>query len=156
MTMPELVAFLMQWISLNSEYSTIDVPPPEIVLMTPAEITAEYYDAAGVDAASRRPVDPRVLALYAFEDGPHGTVYLLGPEPADPGDDALGDPYFQERLLHELVHHVQRHAGAYDRFRCRAEGEVDAYRLGGLFLSQRRVEDHLPNRAFWARVYSRC
>jgi hypothetical protein len=51
---------------------------------------------------------------------------------------------------------VQYRTGAYDRFLCRAEGEVDAYRLGGLFLRQRHVEDWLPNRAFWARVYSRC
>jgi hypothetical protein len=155
--MPELVAFLMRWITLNSGYDTQDVPQPDIFMMTPAAITAEYYDAAGVDPASRRPVDPRVLALYSFEDGPHGAIYLLAPDPAEtPADDPLDDPYFQERLLHELVHHVQRHTGAYDRFLCRAEGEIDAYRLGGLFLRQRRVEDHLPNRNFWARVYSRC
>jgi hypothetical protein len=125
--------------------------------MTPAEITAEYYDAAGVAAASRQAVDPRIMALYAFEDGPHGAIYVIDPaltEGAD--DDPLGNPIFQERLLHELVHHVQRHTGAYDRFACPAEGEVDAYRLGGLFLKQRRVEDPLPNRNFWARVYSRC
>jgi len=157
MTMSETVAFLIHWIALNSDYATANLPSPKVVTMTPAEITAEYYDEAGLALADRRGVDPRIMALYAFEDGPHGTIYVIDPALTEgAGDDPLGNPIFQERLLHELVHHVQYRTGAYDRFLCRAEGEVDAYRLGGLFLRQRHVEDWLPNRAFWARVYSRC
>lgn len=157
MTMPETVAYLLQWIALNTGHVTADLPLPEVVTMTPAEITAEYYGAAGLAAAGRQAVDPRIMALYAFEDGPHGTIYVIDPvltEGAD--DDPYGNPIFQERLLHELVHHVQRQTGAYDRFLCVAEGEIEAYRLGGTFLRQRNVMDPLPNRNFWAAIYSRC
>lgn len=113
MTMPELVALLFQWITLNSAYSTGNLPPPAVVAMTPAEITAEYYDVSGIVAASRQPVDPRIIALYAFEDGPHGTIYVIDPALTECAeDDPLGNPVFQERLLHEVVHHVQKHTGA--------------------------------------------
>lgn len=66
------------------------------------------------------------------------------------------NPILTERLLHELVHHVQHHSGAYDTFPCMAYGEKEAYRLGGLYFDRHYMEDPMPNRQFWAHVYSRC
>lgn len=66
------------------------------------------------------------------------------------------DPILMERLLHELVHHVQFQTGANKSFPCPAFGEKDAYQLGKLYFKQRRIEDPLPNRNFWAHIYSRC
>ena len=154
-----LATALMAWIAANSTYDTAIMPIPEIVLMTPIELTAEAYsDTPDLIPDSR--VDDRVLALYSFEDGANGTVYLLAPEQpnilVDPEELSEFDPLFEERLLHELVHHVQRMSGAYDAFPCRNFGELQAYQLGGSYLRQRNVEDPLPNRNFRAHIYSRC
>lgn len=115
MTMSETVAYLLQWIAVNTDKATADLPLPEVVTMTPAEITAEYYGAAGLAVAGRQAIDPRIMALYAFEDGPDGTIYVIDPVLTEGGDDDPFDtPIFQERLLHELVHHVLRQTGDCD------------------------------------------
>jgi hypothetical protein len=54
------------------------------------------------------------------------------------------------------VHYVQYHSGSFARFTCPARGELDAYRLGGHYLSQLGVPDPIPARATVARWYSRC
>lgn len=157
--MDTLVASLMLWIGANSAYDTNALPMPHVQIMTPAQLTAEYYTSSGLPAAARPDIDPRVMALYDFEAPPHGRIYIIDPaltEGMRPGEDPLDNPVFQERLLHELVHHVQRLSGAYDEFKCPAQGEIEAYRLGGVFLERRHADDPLPNRAFWARIYSRC
>ncbi len=156
--MKEVVMALMLWINQNSHYDTMDISIPQVVEMSPEELTDEAYS----DAPQMKPengVDERVWARYNFEDGPYGTIYILGAEYTDggaaPDEPAYMDPVFQERLLHELIHHVQHKPGAYDSFRCRNFGELDAYKLGGMFLKQRHARDPLPNRQFWSRVYSR-
>ena len=156
--MDELLAALMLWIGSNSAYSTDSMPLPAVVLATPEELTAEYY-ADAPRLAPTNGIDERVLALYAFDDGPYGTVYALDCRHEGSFSHVLStcdEPQFQERLLHELVHHVQRLSGAYERLPCRAAGEKEAYRLGGRFLAARHATDPLPNREFWAHVYSRC
>jgi hypothetical protein len=47
-------------------------------------------------------------------------------------------------------------SGAYARFDCPAQGEFDAYRLGGIYLRQLGVPDPLPGRMVWMRRYSAC
>ena len=37
---------LMTWVGLETGYPTSAIPPPHIVLMTPREITTEYYEGA--------------------------------------------------------------------------------------------------------------
>ncbi|WP_425102352.1 hypothetical protein [Tropicibacter sp. S64] len=153
--MNALATALMAWIAAHSSYDTATMPLPDIALLTPEALTAEFYRDAPQDIPASR-VDARVIALYSHEDGPHGTIFLLTPEPAWPGDDPLQDPIFQEQLLHELVHHAQRLSGVMDSWQCRNQGEREAYRLGGLFLARNHATDPLPNRAFWGEIYSRC
>lgn len=157
--MKDVVMALMMWIGQNSDYDTANMPIPQIVEMSAKELTVEFYS----DAPHMKPengVDERVWALYNFEEGEHGTIYILGAEYTDdgtvPDEPAFMDPVFQERLLHELIHHVQYQSGAIDTFPCRNFGERAAYAMGGKFLKQRFATDPLPNRHFWARVYSRC
>jgi len=157
--MDKLAMVLLTWISTNTSYDTSTINPPRIIEMTPTQITAEAYsDSPHLIPESR--VDDRVFALYNFEDGPNGTIYILGADWTDDGSSpdqaSWTDPIFQERLLHELVHHVQRLSGAYESFPCRNYGEREAYELGGKFLEQNHAKDPLPNRIFWSRVYSRC
>lgn len=153
--MDTLAAALMAWIAANSPYETADMPLPAIELLTPEALTAEYYRDAPQNIPASR-IDARIIALYSHEDGPFGTIFLLDPQPAWPGDDPTEDFVFQEQLLHELVHHVQRMSGVMDRWQCRNQGEREAYRLGGLFLTRNHATDPLPNRAFWGEIYSRC
>ena len=157
--MDKLALVLLSWISANTSYETANVDPPIVIEMTPIEITAEAYtDNPNLIPESR--IDDRVMALYNFEDGPNGTIYVLGAEWTDdgaaPDQPSWMNPIFQERVLHELVHHVQRVTGTYESFPCRSFGEREAYELGGKFLRQNHVRDPLPNRIFWSRVYSRC
>jgi len=154
--MNELMAALMVWIAANTPYDTAGMPLPELVEMSPRELTEEFY--TGVPhLIPAKGVDDRVRALYAPGDGNAGRVYVLAAEYVEGAeDDPYGNPLFHEMVLHELVHHVQFASGAAERYLCPAQGEVEAYAAGGRYLRQRFVTDPMPNRNFWARIYSRC
>lgn len=147
--MTELVAALLLWIGAHTGYRVEGIPQPEVRVVDAREITAEYYAEARISAYERPEVDDRIWALYDMEAGRHGIIYVVGDRPLD-------DVLFQERVLHELVHHVQNMNGMYARYQCRAQGEREAYALGGRFLMEHRTDDPLPNRNFWAAMYSRC
>ena len=172
--MDKLVATLLIWIGTHSNYDTSNIVQPEIVLLSPQELTSEYYEGSGV-ALPDSGIDARVYALYQFADAPQGVIYLIDPRRSTAtaavqiGDkdetfgptvtlesEWLDDPVFQEQLLHELVHHVQYQSGAASRFPCPAFGEKEAYLLGGKFLALRFANDPLPNRNVLAHIYSRC
>lgn len=156
--MNSILMALMLWIAANTPYETADVALPEVVEMTPEELTREFY----TDALHLLPddgVDERVRALYAPGDGEIGRIYILSAlhvEGADDMDGPYANPYFREILLHELVHHVQHRTGMMDGFLCPAQGELDAYLFGGMYLAQTGVTDPMPNRRFWAAMYGRC
>ena len=154
----ELVAALLAWITWNSDLDPSGVPPPVVRELDRVELTAELYrDATALLPASG--VDERVLALYSWKDDPNGVIHILDARLTDglqPGEPPYENPVFRERLLHELVHHVQYHTGAYRRFTCPSEGEREAYLLGGRYLRQRYATDPLPNRRVLAHLYSRC
>lgn len=152
--MENIALMLMLWVGTNTDYNTAEITLPAIVEMTPEEITTEAY----TDNPEKIPedgVDKRVKALYSYEDGPNGTIYIID---ADLTDDAQAydDPVFQEKLLHELIHHAQRLSGELHRMPCRNFGEKEAYLLGGEFLRRQNITDPMPNRNFWAHIYSRC
>jgi hypothetical protein len=159
--MDKMIALLLTWLSANSPYDTRNIVPPTVVVMSAEELTKEAYSRVPM-LIPPDGVDERYLALYSFDDGPHGTIYVLDPKIADPelAADKFYDPYqdpiFQEKILHELVHHLQRRSGVYHTYQCQAQGEEEAYRLGGRYLRQLHTEDPLPNRNFRARIYSRC
>ncbi|MEZ5477298.1 MAG: hypothetical protein R3E95_07385 [Thiolinea sp.] len=156
--MDSVALLLMLWISQHSDYNTNNIPSPNIVEMTPREITTEAY----TDHPDKIPadgIDERIHALYSFEDGPDGTIFIIAARLTDHArdyGDPRNNPIFQERLLHELIHHVQRFSGVYNVIPCRNFAEKEAYMLGGKFLHEKGVEDPLPNRNFWAHIYSRC
>lgn len=156
--MTDVLVALMLWISANTGYDTTGMPLPEVVEMTRPELTAEYYtDAPHLIPA--KGVDERIQALYSIHEGTSGRVYILDAElvpGADTDDEPYNNPLFREMLLHELIHHVQHVSGAADDYFCPAQGEIEAYKLGGLYLKQRYVDDPMPNRAFWAHMYARC
>lgn len=156
--MDVLLAMLLHWLGRNTSYDLSDVPVPEVVQMSAEQLTRELY-ADNPELMPASGIDRRVFALYNWERSRSGVIYLLRAEDTQglqPGEDPLENPVFQERLLHELVHHIQFHTGAYDRFVCRKEGEKEAYQLGGLYLKQRHANDPLPNRNLLAHIYSRC
>lgn len=156
--MEALSLALLLWIGEHSPYNTDDMSVPEVIEMSPQSLTKEAY-SEHPDKAPASGVDERIYALYAFEDGPQGTIYILSAdltEGAEHYTNPIDNPLFQERLLHELVHHAQRISGKYDQIPCRNFAEKDAYLLGGQFLKENGVADPMPNRQFWAHLYSRC
>jgi hypothetical protein len=156
--MDGLIDALLAWIGDNSTYDTHDIPHPIVRQLSAEELTREYY--TGV--AHLMPddgVDERLNALYATTDGAHGTIYVIeavAVEGAEEFEIPEDNPLFREIVLHELVHHVQHHSGAADGWQCLSIGETEAYRLGGRYLRELRVDDPLPNRNFWAAIYARC
>jgi hypothetical protein len=153
-----LVGALLAWIGANSRFETAGIAPPDVVMLAPEALTAEYY--SGVPhLLPEDGVDERLNALYAATDGAVGTIYILHPDvtpDAEHFDDTTENPLWREMLLHELVHHVQWRTGEADTWSCAAAGEREAYHLGGLYLRQVNATDPLPNRNFWAHMYSRC
>ncbi|MEZ5653763.1 MAG: DUF6647 family protein [Burkholderiaceae bacterium] len=156
--MDTLIASLLVWIGMNSSLSVAQVPIPKVVEMSPREIARQVRDALAIAVDESR-LEGRVLGFYDPDAGPVGTIYVLradlAPNAARYADKAA-NPYFQERLLHELIHHVQFRTAVIDSLPCRAAAERDAYRLGGAFLDQRRVPDRLANRAYWIRHHGSC
>ena len=156
--MEALIDALLEWLTRHSDYHASDLPRPAVIEVDAAALTREAYRATP-DLAPASGVDRKLYALYSWERDRNGTVFILERRLTvghRPGENPLDNPIFQERLLHELVHHAQYHDGAYRRFPCRAHGEREAYLLGGEFLRQRDVADPLPNRRALAVLYSRC
>lgn len=149
---------LLAWLDVNTSYRTGDIPKPELIELSPAEITQEMYS----DAKQLIPgdgVDERVLGLYTADRGATGRIYVVGArfladanKFADPHD----NPIWREIVLHELVHHLQWQTGAVQTWKCRNFGELEAYLIGGRFLRQSRVRDPMANRSFEARMHARC
>lgn len=172
--MENLIATLMIWIGSNTAYEVSGIQPPEVRLLSPQEMTNEYY--SGTDAPMPKSgVFTGIFALYNYEDSDNGIVFLLDPRLNDAlspeaavTDESITDrskplhrawldnPEFQEQLLHELIHHVQYQTGAVDQFPCPAYAEKEAYLLGGKYLRLRHANDPLPNRKVLAHMYSRC
>lgn len=153
-----LVALLLNWLSEHSTYDTTGIPLPTIIELSPEELTREYYS----DQSSSVPsggVDERIVALYSWSDGPNGTIYILHRDHTELSlsqERGLENPLFQERLLHELVHHFQYQLGKHKTYLCKNQGELEAYMYGGKFLQLQNVRDPLPNRRVLAHLYSRC
>ncbi|MDY6926085.1 MAG: hypothetical protein SWN10_03195 [Pseudomonadota bacterium] len=153
-----LITTLLSWIEMHTNYRTHELPHPEVVVLSHKKLTEEYYrNADGV--APESDVDMRLKALYAFEDGAYGTIYILDPQSVTNArhyDNPLDNPNFKEVLLHELVHHVQWHSKAVKQWQCSNQGELEAYLLGAMYLNQYNTHDTMTNRTFWANSYSRC
>lgn len=153
--MDSLLIALLQWISANSTYNTENIRLPTVIEMTRQEITTEYY----TDYPNKIPssgVDERINALYNSEKE---ILYVLRASLMDDSDEfdtPQENPIWRETVLHELVHHIQWQTGQHKKWQCKRNGEWDAYYLGGKYLKQHFSDDPLPNRRFWANIYSRC
>jgi hypothetical protein len=153
--MEQVAAALLVWIAAHSSYPVAQLAPPPVVLLTPQALIAQVERDEGV--AAQHGSDLRLQGYFKPDSAGGGTVYVIRPEDtpgaaahADPAD----NPLFRERLLHELVHYAQAATGRH--FRCRSQGEVDAYALGGQYLKEHGVPDPLPERRLVARMVQMC
>lgn len=156
--MDMLIDALLEWIAANSAYETRTMVHPVVLELSPQDLTREFYSGAP-QLIPTGGIDDRVLGLYAPDDGSHGTIYLLAPAnvaDAEFFDVPEDNPIFREMLLHELIHHAQWQSGTAATWPCDKIGESEAYLLGGRWLKQRGVTDPIPNRNFWAHVYTAC
>lgn len=156
--MENILFALMAWLAANSAFDTTLVPDPEIVLMSPQELTQKFYSNQP-ELMPETGVDNRIFALYSHDTGNNGTIFVLGARHLDPGhrfEDPRENPVWREMILHELVHHVQWQSGLTQTWACPNIGEREAYMLGGDYLSQNKTADPLSNRRYWAKVFSRC
>ncbi len=153
-----MILLLLAWIDQHSTYNTSNMPVPVVVEVSAEALTKEAYK----DSPEHIPangVDENIYAFYSWDKNDSGTIFIRpAAETEGPqfGDTPLDNPVFQERLLHELIHHVQYKDGAYDRFPCQNFAEAEAYKLGGLFLQQENVPDPLPNRSMLVHFFGLC
>lgn len=153
--MDSLLEALLQWISDNSSYITKGIQLPTVVEMTRSQITNEFYTDHPNQAPSNG-IDHRIKALYNAEKQILYVIQAKQMEYVDEFDSPTDNPAWREIVLHELIHHVQWQTGYVKDWQCERYGEKDAYLLGGKYLKQRASDDPLPNRIFWANIYSRC
>ncbi len=156
--MKSLLIVLLAWIDQYSVYDTSGMPVPAVVELSAAALTQRVYRYTP-EHIPVTGVDHRLFAFYSWEHGEYGTIFIRpasDTEGSDTYDEPLRNPVFQERLLHELVHHVQYLDGAYERFHCDGMAEAEAYKLGGAFLYQKNVIDPLPNRQQIAYFHGLC
>ena len=156
--MDALVLTLLLWINEKTQYDTSQMPIPAVVELTAEEITKEAYKEVP-DLIPASGVDSRVFSFYTWDPPETGTIFILNAsetEGLQAGEHLLENPVFQERLLHELIHHAQYHSKSYEKFPCKNFGELEAYVQGGRYLKERYVTDPLPNRHVLAHMYSRC
>ncbi len=158
--MDTLATTMLIWLAANSDFDVVHHGPPPIRLLSPEALTSLYREQNGVNAGEgAAKIDRRVQGYFSWTHAPNGVIYLVTPQDtpgaawhADPTD----NPLFRERLLHELVHYAQHVGGAYAKFDCPAQGEFDAYRLGGIYLRQLGVPDPMPGRMGWVRRFTAC
>ncbi|MEZ5659913.1 MAG: DUF6647 family protein [Burkholderiaceae bacterium] len=156
--MDALLTSLLIWIGSHSAFDISRVPMPAVIEMTPLQITRQVHRLAGRRAVPAQ-ADARLFGAYDPAAGAHGTIYVvqavLAPF-ADDYPDRLANPYFHERVLHELVHHVQKHTDALTRLPCAAAAEHDAYRLAGIFIRERQLRDPIAHRPSLLRMLQGC
>lgn len=150
-----LLEVLLQWISANSSYDTMNIRLPTVVEMTRTEITREFYTDYP-DKIPMNGVDDRINALYNAEKEILYVISATLATHADKFDSPHENPVWREIVLHELIHHVQWQSGRLKDWPCKRFGEKEAYLLGGKYLQQKATADPLLNRRFWASMYSRC
>ena len=153
--MDGLIDVLLDWIGEHSRYDVAQIGRPAVVMLSAEDLTREMY--TGVPhLIPDDGVDERINALYAHAEQ---TIYIRHPDTVDGAQSFAApsdNPLWQEILLHELVHHVQWQSGEADSWMCDAQGERQAYHLGGVYLAQTGTPDPLANRAFWAQMYAQC
>jgi len=115
-----LVASLLAWLAVATGYP---VPPeqPEVYFKPRAEI--ERVACVGPC--------PTIVAFSPTD--PPNVVYLSDEL------DVEGNVCDRSVLVHELVHHMQRHVGAYDAYDAEARGhirEMEALRFQNAYLAQ--------------------
>lgn len=120
---PEMGAILQRliaWIADNTHYSP--PKPPRVVFEDEESLAKRFY--GGV------PTDDEPLQVKALYDHASGTVLLCDCWDVD-------DVFDQSVLLHELVHHVQRHNRTVSQ--CRAALEAEPYKLQAKWLAEQGV-----------------
>ena len=105
--MDSLALALMLWIGNNSPYPTSGMHAPSIIELTPTALTREAY-TDHPDKIPEGGIDDRIYALYAFEDGPNGTIYILQAKLADGAED-YPNPIdnCQDLCDHRLYNHAK-------------------------------------------------
>lgn len=129
--MEALTIALTVWIATQTGLSAPE--PPRIAYVADGDVTRYYHALAREDVPlDLIPADhsgPRVLAFYMRD---HATIYL--PRSSHPA--SLRD---RSILVHELVHHVQRHNGLAPE--CPGALERQAYDLQATWLREQGVSD---------------
>ena len=127
-----MVRGALEWITLNTEYATVD--PPDIVFVDQAEAAKaeDYFKGKGGWTAWFRGAGYEFVGLY---DLTTKTVYIpddwFGHKPGDWGV-----------LVHELVHYVQDEADK--KFECAEDQELEAGILSANFVND-RFGNHWPD-----------
>lgn len=116
--MKSLIAFIMLWISSETDYNTL-LQHPNIVMVDSTELTRMYYGHNDSNQHSE------VHALYNSDTE---TIYLRDTfNPYNVWDKGV--------LMHELMHYVHHKNNAVGtKFKCMAESEAEIYPLQKKYL----------------------
>ncbi len=117
----------LQWIGENSDYDTSGITKLPVVVLAD-EDTLDY-----IWRMRRGSNAKKVGAFYSYEEYGDRVIHKLYLplyfEPTRVYDGKTG--------VHEIVHFVQKVTGAREGFKCRDEGEYDAYNLAADWMEQK-------------------
>ena len=133
--MKSVIAFMLLWIGANTDYN-VDLPHPEIVMLTQTQLEQKYGHNTG-------PGGGKIKGFYSTK---HDTIYIT-----DNFD--IHDPWKKSVLFHELFHYVQDQNGFVGS--CVQEWEKEVYPLQKKYLLEVHglSWDYDP---MWYKVISTC
>lgn len=143
--MEKLIALLFVWISTHTPYIIENLDDPNVVLVPQQEL---YERATKNHPGYSGLKETHVDKFFGLYDAHTKTIYLSDTFNPDKYQD-------REKLLHELVHHVQRETRA--SFECDRHREKEAYILGGQYLWEKMRPDPIKHiRKKYIRFFSNC
>ena len=133
----EMINFIEQ--NSNLVYDVSDLP--EIVIQNAEEICTGAYmkPMKECDIAGFYDDDTNVIHI---RDGP--TRYMVD------------DGFFETVLVHELVHYMQKINGVYETVECKANLEVDAFRIQDDYVDSVGIDEKNKNDPLFAIFASMC
>ena len=130
---------MLDWIQMNSDYVTVDIPLPTIRVVTGEDLQILYY--------GRLPGPTEVFltieAIYVDKD----LIWIR--DGIDPESNA-----YQSTILHELVHHAQEYSDK--EFACIGASEGDAYALGNQYVVEVLHDESLKSDALVVMLLTQC
>ncbi|MFW2587501.1 DUF6647 family protein [Sagittula sp. SSi028] len=156
--MEALIDLMLDLVAEHTDYDTTRLDPPVVVEVGRGFMTDRFYDGRA-HMMPATGVEERLNALYVEGRNDSADIIFIVPADQFAGasyfENPQDNPLWREVLLHEMVHHAQKHAGG-DTWTCVGRGEAEAYQVGAAYLADLGLPDPMKDRTIWKTLYTDC